>query len=206
MKSATSLFLVSVLVGAQAFSPSVPRTSKNAPFFVDVMEKEAKNTAVLEKQPVMKPAAAKKAAPKKAAGGHGKGGIFAAVVVASKKVLGDERLNKIRGKAISLHSEVIGSFVETADTDFGDRVLRSLFDFADVDKNGTIEEEELTRALRSLGFELKEKQMKGIFDRADLDSNGQLDYEEWRKSAPSTLRTNLIKLAKRNGGELGFLA
>jgi hypothetical protein len=205
MKFAASLFLASVIVGAQAFSPSAPRTSNNVPFFINVVEKEA-NTAVLEKQPVMKAAPAKKAAAPYKAAGHAKIGLFAAVVGASKKVVGDERLNKIRGKAISLHSQVIGNFVETAHTDFGDRVLRSLFDFADANKNGSIEEEELAKALRTLGFELNEKQIKGIFDRADLDSNGQLDYEEWRKSAPSTLRTNLIKLAKRNGGELGFLA
>ena len=44
------------------------------------------------------------------------------------------------------------------------------------------------------------------FEGADLDANGYLDYQEWRKEAPKTLRTNLIKLAKRNGGEMGLLA
>jgi hypothetical protein len=203
MKFATSLFLASILVGAQAFSPAAPRTGTRVPFFVNVVEKEA-NTADFEKEPSVKAVVAKKAAPKKA--GRGKEGLFSPAVAVSKKVFGDEQLNKIRGKAISLHSEVIGNFVETAHTDFGDRVLRSLFDFADVNKNGSIEEEELKKALEALGFELKEKQIKGIFDRADLDQNGQLDFEEWRKSAPSTLRTNLIKLAKRNGGDLGFLS
>jgi hypothetical protein len=53
---------------------------------------------------------------------------------------------------------------------------------------------------------LADKQIKGIFDRADLDANGDLDFEEFRKEAPKTLRTNLVKLAKRNGGDLGFLS
>jgi hypothetical protein len=30
--------------------------------------------------------------------------------------------------------------------------------------------------------------------------------EEWMREAPKTLRTNLVKLAKQNGGDLGLLA
>jgi Ca2+-binding EF-hand superfamily protein len=52
---------------------------------------------------------------------------------------------------------------------------------------------------------LKEKQVKGIFERADTDENGTIDLQEWMTEAPKTLRTNLTKLAKKNGGELGFL-
>ena len=32
-----------------------------------------------------------------------------------------------------------------------------------------------------------------------------LPIEEWIAEAPKTLKTNLVKLAKTNGGELGFL-
>lgn len=39
-------------------------------------------------------------------------GVFSPAVYASKVVLGQDRLNKIRGKAISLHSEKIGQFCE----------------------------------------------------------------------------------------------
>jgi hypothetical protein len=41
-------------------------------------------------------------------------GIFSPAVYAGKIVLGNDRLNKIRGKAISLHSQYIGEFCEWA--------------------------------------------------------------------------------------------
>jgi hypothetical protein len=144
---------------------------------------------------------------KSAAKGHGTDGLLAPFVILMKDVLGEKELNQLRGKVIGLHSEVIGKFVDTADSTVGELALRALFELADEDNNGTIEEEELAKVLQTLGFRhLKEKQIKGIFARADEDSNGSIDYEEWKKSAPKTLRTNLIKLAKTNGGELGFLA
>jgi EF-hand domain pair len=139
--------------------------------------------------------------------GHGKQGPFAPLVMLTKEFLGDDELNRLRGKAIALHSDVIGKFVETAESRFGQRALQVLFTLADKDHNGTIDEEELKTALMTLGFDhLKEKQIVGIFQRADADANGALDFEEWRREAPKTLRTNLVKLAKKNGGELGFLA
>ncbi|GAX13799.1 hypothetical protein FisN_30Lh094 [Fistulifera solaris] len=149
----------------------------------------------------------KKNTPKKKADDHHKNGIFSPVVLAAKGVLGEERLNKIRGNAISLHSDVIGRFVDTAETEFGQTMLRKLFELADINKNGVIEEDELVVALQALGFGafLKEKQLKGIFARADRDENGSIDMEEWLAEAPRTLRTNLVKLAKKNGGDLGFL-
>ena len=33
-----------------------------------------------------------------------------------------------------------------------------------------------------------------------------IDYDEFVKEAPKTLKTNLVKLAKENGAELGFLS
>ena len=77
---------------------------------------------------------------------------------------------------------------------------------ADKNKNGTIEESELKEALLTLGFDLKEKQFKGVFERADVDSNGGIDLEEWMKEATKTLQTNLNKLAKKNGSDMGLLA
>lgn len=41
--------------------------------------------------------------------------------------------------------------------------------------------------------------------RGDLDLNEVIDFEEFCAAAPKTLRTNLIKLAKQNGNDLGFL-
>jgi len=138
---------------------------------------------------------------------HGGDGVFAPVVKFTKSVLGDDRLNKIRAKVISLHADTIGSFVDTADTATGKAALKLLFDAADKNRNGLVEEDELAEALRALGFEwLQEKQVQGIFKRADLDANGRIDFEEFMKEAPKTLRTNLIKLAKTNGGKMGLLA
>jgi hypothetical protein len=208
-----ALIVASMAAASEGFTPAAPNT-RPAPFFVNVLDQEpvretARSVSVSETEtPAVSVAPAKKTPPKKkAAGGHGKTGLFAPVVLLAKNAIGDDRLNKIRGKAIAEHSKVIGGFVDTANTGVGENVLRTLFRLADVDKSGTIEEHELAAALQTLGFDhLKEKQVKGIFARADKDENGAIDWEEFRKEAPSTLRTNLIKLAKKNGGELGFLA
>jgi hypothetical protein len=149
----------------------------------------------------------KKAAPKAKGGAAHKSGVFSPVVLTAKQVIGDERLNKIRAKVISLHSEVIGSFVETYDSPIGRSVLKSLFEVADLNHNGTIDEAELSAAMETLGFSwLQAKQIEGIFKRADLDDNGSIDFDEFMKEAPKTLRTNLIKLAKKNGDEMGLLS
>jgi hypothetical protein len=172
--------------------------SADLPYFLDFVD----ITPTKEVAPM------KKAAPKpKAGGAHKKEGVFSPAVLLTKKVVGDDRLNKIRGKVISLHSDVIGNFVETYDTPFGRSVLKSLFEVADVNHNGIIEKDELADALQLLGFSwLQSKQIQGIFQRADLDDNGAIDFDEFMKEAPKTLRTNLIKLAKKNGGDMGLLA
>jgi hypothetical protein len=134
-------------------------------------------------------------------------GILSPVVLAAKKALGEEKLNKLRAQVISLHSDTIKGFVDTiGSTEAGKTALKALFNVADENHNGKIEEEELAHALQAVGFEwLREKQIHGIFDRADVDHNGAIDVEEWLQEAPRTLRTNLVKLAKKNGGELGLL-
>jgi hypothetical protein len=166
------------------------------PYFLDEIDRTP--TPVVEK----------KAAPKtKAGGAHKSAGVFSPIVLTAKKLVGDERLGKIRAKVISLHSEVIGNFVETYDTPVGRSVLKSLFGVADVNHNGTIDEQELAKALQTLGFSwLQSKQIQGIFKRADLDENGSIDFDEFMKEAPKTLRTNLIKLAKKNGDNMGLLS
>jgi EF-hand domain pair len=216
-----SLTLIAFATSTMAFQPSssgVPFVRKTAlhmssetlPFYASpttlaTMERTPVQEAAIQipEQPPS-PVAPKKKAVKK---GEHKDGVFSPMVLFVKGVLGDELLNKVRGKVISLHSEVIGSFVETAETTFGDAVLRSLFKLADKDSNGTICKDELQFALRSLGFSwLQEKQIEGIFQRADGDGNGSIDIDEWVKEAPKTLRTNLVKLAKKNGGDMGLLA
>ena len=147
-----------------------------------------------------------KKTPGKSGGAVHKKGVFSPIVQVTKMALGDEKLNKLRAKVISLHSDIISNFVSTADTALGNIVLRQLFAFADKDKSGTIDETELRAALLTLGFDwLQEKQIKGIFERADTDTNGAIDLNEWMTEAPRTLRTNLIKLAKKNGGDMGLL-
>lgn len=137
---------------------------------------------------------------------HSKEGVFSPIVVALKETLGDEELNKLRAKVIKLHSDIIGGFVDTAKSSLGQDVLRQLFRLADSNADGRIEESELRRALRMLGFDwLKDKQVKGIFKRADKDENGWIDLEEWMTDAPKTLKTNLVKLAKKNGEQMGLL-
>ena len=130
------------------------------------------------------------------------------MVLLAKTLLGETRLNQVRADAIALHSDVIGAFVATAETtEWGQTMLLRFFEAADQDNNGLIEAQELQEALHALGFEwLQEKQIRGIMARADLDENGAIDPEEWLLAAPKTLRTNLIKLAKKNGGALGLLA
>jgi len=47
-------------------------------------------------------------------GSKAKFGVFSPAVYGAKIVLGQEKLNKIRGKGISLHSQAIGDFCKWA--------------------------------------------------------------------------------------------
>lgn len=47
-------------------------------------------------------------------GSQAKFGVFSPAVYGAKIVLGNDKLNKIRGKAISLHSQYIGEFCQWA--------------------------------------------------------------------------------------------
>ena len=176
-------------------------------YFMEEIPTEPTKLAQTRTTEASKPAPPKsKASPKKGAS-HGKDGVLAPVVTTLKAVVGEEEVNKVRGKVIALHSDVIKNFVDTAESPIGQTVLKTMFAVADVDKNGTLEEVELNKALESLGFRfLNEKQKHGIFERADADKDGHIDMEEWMSEAPKTLRTNLVKLAKQNGGALGLLA
>jgi hypothetical protein len=141
-------------------------------------------------------------------GDHSKSGVLSPIVILAKNAMrDDDNFNKLRAKAISMHTSVISGFVDTSDTPFGRAVLQSLFDAIDRNHNGLIEEPELADALKTFGLFswLQAKQIHGIFERADRDHDGELDFNEWLIEAPKTLRKNLIKLAKKNGGELGLL-
>jgi len=218
----TTYALMVLLASSNAFTPA-PRNvatsvqmsafAADLPYYIDVKENTSQDDGVKFDATPMQSAAAtieaapkKKLIPKKKGGALHKEGFFSPAVLAAKAVFGDEQLNKIRAKAISMHSDVIASFVNTHELPTGQAALKLLFSVADKDGNGTISEDELSTAFETLGFSwLKEKQVKGIFKRADTDENGAIDLQEFMSEAPKTLRTNLIKLAKNNGGELGFL-
>merc|ERR1712129_140326 len=84
---------------------------------------------------------------------------------------------------------------------------KSLFEAADKDDNGTWDKEEVKEALHAMGFKfIQDKQINTIFKKADQDNNDVIDFEEFVKETPKTLRVSLVKLAKQNGHDLGFLA
>lgn len=57
-----------------------------------------------------KPAGKKEALKIVSMGNVNEGGVFAPLVVAIRPIIGVKRFNQLRGKAISLHSQVIGDF------------------------------------------------------------------------------------------------
>merc|ERR1719378_971626 len=139
--------------------------------------------------------------------GGAKDGPFTPLVKLTKRIMGKERFLSFRGNVIAEHTKVIQAFVDTADSPFGCMALGKLFELADMDGNGTIDREELKAALYKLGFtHLKDAQIDKILERADGDDNCVIDYDEFVAEAPKTLRVNLVKLAKNNGAELGFLS
>ena len=186
-------------------SEQIEKAYQQAVEAADTALDAAKMIMVIPPSPVA-PKTAAAVAPKKKGGNPHKEGVFSPIVVAAGAVLGDEQLNKIRGKVIALHSDLIKSFVDTADSAFGNVVLRQLFDFVDVDKSGYLDKTEVATALNMLGFKwLGEKQVDGIFARADANGDSEISLEEFMVEAPRTLRTNLVKLAKSNGAEMGLL-
>merc|ERR1712127_317897 len=111
-----------------------------------------------------------------------------------------------RGKFIALHSDIIKSFVDTSDSAFGRAVLEQIFYAVDTDRSGYLDRSEVAVALNLLGFKwLKEKHVSKIFERADANGDEEISLEEFMDEAPKTLRVNLVKLAKTNGGDMGLL-
>lgn len=162
-----------------------------------------------EAAPEAKPAAEKpkpKPKPKAAAKKEGPTGIFSPLVRVAKAIVGEERLNNWRGKAIGAHSGVIDSLVQTSDTRFGRVALKTIFEWIDTDQSGAIDKEELFVALRGAGFTfVDEKKASDILKKADADGNEVIDFDEFIEKAPQVLRQNLLKLAKSNGKAMGLM-
>ena len=214
---ASLAFAAATITQSSAFTVSVNRPSKVATFSTQTQIKASAlpmpyfmdeiNATSFNEVPDPKPANTKKAInPKLGGAASHKEGIFSPLVLAAKElVVGDNDLNKIRGKAIGLHSKVITSFVGTHETVLGNSIMLQLFALMDNNKDGIVDEGKLAAAFKTLGFSwLKEKQISGIIKRAGSE-DGLLQLEQFKQEFPKTLRINLTKLAKKNGGELGFL-
>ena len=116
-------------------------------------------------------------------------GIFAPLVLGAKRVMGEQELKELRASIIAKHSKVIAEFVDTSESQFGQLVLRRMFEYADKDGNGTLDKDEVRAALYDLGFDfLDQKQIDKIVDKADADKNEVIDFEEFVKMTPRALR------------------
>ena len=115
-------------------------------------------------------------------------------------------MTQLRAKVILEHSKVIGKFVDTSDSKFGRIALKTLFAAADSNEDEQLSVEEVRKACNALGFSwLDTEKVDKLVSKADIDENDYIDFEEFCNSAPKVLRTNLVKLAKKNGNDLGFL-
>lgn len=101
LKSILTFFLL-LVASSQAFAPLGGATSGGSAFVVS-----QRASAHVASTPVRRSSSSSSAL---YMGSKAKFGVFSPAVYAGKIVLGQDRLNKIRGKAISLHSEKIGQF------------------------------------------------------------------------------------------------
>ena len=82
---------------------------------------------------------------------------------------------------IGLHSEMIGSFVDTQETIMVSPIIQQLFALMEENKEGVVDEIELGLAFKSLGFNwLQQKQITGIIKRAGSE-NGILRMEQFKE-------------------------
>ena len=133
-RTIVALMLLAMAACSESFTPMPRGTHFNPSLFVSVLEHDITAEAPmmtenleqhvgLEEKP--KVATKRKPVPKKDA--EHKHGPLSPLVVLMKQVMGEDELNRLRGKVIGLHSDVIGKFVETAETPFGEQVLRVFF-------------------------------------------------------------------------------
>eukprot|EP00794_Sanderia_malayensis_P019948 gene19948-21902_t len=59
------------------------------------------------------------------------------------------------------------------------RDLRMVFDVFDADKSGFIDQNELTKACKILGFSIKKDDIKKMMNDVDADKSGQVDFNEF---------------------------
>jgi len=210
--------------GAQTVAQSEEATSTDvgpaAPPSQKIFQTVAELVTTAREVSVTKDDAKKVSTSKKASKGGrlSQVGIFSPIVEAAKAVLGEEELANFRGEAIKAHTAVITAFAaslspeaDAGKTDafqlFGESTIRSMFKLADADGSGSVDVNELRNVVKTLGFKWLEddSKVKKIMDKMDKDGNEMIDLEEFMKTAPVVLRQNLVKMAKKNGNELGFL-
>ena len=56
---------------------------------------------------------------------------------------------------------------------------KQAFDFFDKDGSGSISSQELSTAMKSLGYDLTQQQISTILNHVDGDHSGQIDFEEF---------------------------
>eukprot|EP00929_Paragymnodinium_shiwhaense_P082843 TRINITY_DN4385_c1_g1_i1.p1 TRINITY_DN4385_c1_g1~~TRINITY_DN4385_c1_g1_i1.p1 ORF type:complete len:184 (-),score=41.87 TRINITY_DN4385_c1_g1_i1:325-876(-) len=139
--------------------------------------------------------------------GAAKDGIFTPTVVGFKVLLGQKKLDAIRGYLIKAHGDAQAAAIDTHETTFGQGAMEWLFNRADQDGNGVIDKAELKEAVQRLGFAwMDDKKVDQLFKKADKDENDEIDLQEFKTVSPKYFKQSLIKLAKKNGSELGFLS
>ena len=123
-----SLVTFALIGCSNAFVPFSPHSKPSMALYSSLMDEEVVSEGNSDpKVEIEKPAVAAKPLKKKPVGGHNQDGLLAPFVILMKKVLGDDELNKLRGKVISLHSEVIGTFVDTHDSAVGEINSRTIW-------------------------------------------------------------------------------
>jgi len=163
--------------------------------------KDSKSQVDIEKQTVTP----QKKVVKKKSPGH-KEGVFSPLVFVAKEVMGANELKKFRAEIISYHSGGIKDFVNTYESAIGQKVVEEAFKIMDENNDGVIDDKELIKGLHALGFSwMDEKQIKGIVKKADKNKNGVLEFDEFNATVSKILKTNLLKLAKQNGDDMGLL-
>ncbi|KAL7477535.1 hypothetical protein ACHAW6_003341 [Cyclotella cf. meneghiniana] len=96
------LLIVAIVASSvQGFSPSLGGVSGGSNFVVSQRPRAARPVARTGKSTLHM-------------GSQAKFGVFSPAVYVAKIALGNDKLNKIRGQAISLHSQYIGDFCQWA--------------------------------------------------------------------------------------------
>merc|ERR1711879_842174 len=110
-------------------------------------------------------------------GGQAKDGIFTPLVQGAKVIVGEGEFKKIRANVIKAHGQLMGNFIDTADSPTGDFALEQLFNACDADGSGSIDKEEMKAALLALGFEWMEdeKKLDSVVKKGDKDKDGEID-------------------------------